>query len=80
MANGNNPVSGTDTNGLTAMLNSLVKLDRQLRRCSAEYQAFPEWFRSNAAVKSILKTYFERWYQAMITVVNKYDLESHAGT
>lgn len=78
MANGNNPVGGTDTNGLTAMLNSLVKLDPAIHAGAVQnIRLSPEWFRNNAAaVKSILKTYFEKGgTQAMITVVNKYDLE-----
>ena len=75
---GSNPVGGTDTNGLTAMLNSLVKLDPAIHAGAVQnIRLSPEWFRNNAAaVKSILKTYFEKGgTQAMITVVNKYDLE-----
>lgn len=78
MANANNPTGGTDKKGLTAMLNSLTKLDPQIHAGSVQnIRLSPELFKNNGAiVKSILKTFFESGgTQAMITVVNKTDLE-----
>ena len=78
MANANNPVGGSDKTGLTAMLNSLVKLNPAIHAGAVQnIRLSPELFRDgHAAVKSILKTYFENGgTQAMITVVNKSDLE-----
>jgi pyruvate-formate lyase len=78
MANANNPVGGMDTNGITAMLNSLssfppdnhagsvqnIKLDRDV------FSRAPE------KVRALLDSYFENGgTQAMITVVGRKDLE-----
>ena len=78
MANANNPFPGNDKKGLTAMLNSLVKLRPDNHAGAVQNMKFsPELFRSGGViVKSLLKTYFEQGgTQAMISVVNRKDLE-----
>lgn len=78
MANANNPWSGNDKKGLTAMLNSLAKLRPDIHAGSVQNMKFsPELFKNDGRiVKSVLKTYFEKGgTQAMISVVNKHDLE-----
>lgn len=78
MANGNNPTGGTDKRGLTAMLNSLVKLDTHIHAGSVQNMKFsPELFNGHREVaKAALQTYWENGgAQAMITVVSRDDLE-----
>lgn len=78
MANANNPMGGNDRKGLTAMLNSLVKLRPDIHAGAVQNMKFsPELFKNNGAVvKTVLKSYFEDGgTQAMISVVNKADLE-----
>lgn len=78
MANANNPWSGNDKKGLTAMLNSLVKLRPDFHAGAVQNMKFsPELFRDGGAVvKSVLKTYFDNGgTQAMISVVSREDLE-----
>lgn len=78
MANGNNPTGGTDRRGLTAMLNSLTKLDTHLHAGSVQNMKFsPELFNGHRnVVKAALQTYWENGgAQAMITVVGREDLE-----
>ncbi len=78
MANANNPWGGNDKKGLTAMLNSLVKLSPDIHAGSVQNMKFsPELFRNDGfIVKSVLKSYFDNGgTQAMISVVNRNDLE-----
>lgn len=78
MANGNNPTGGTDRRGLTAMLNSLTKLDTHLHAGAVQNMKFsPELFNAHRDVaKAALQTYWENGgAQAMITVVSRGDLE-----
>lgn len=78
MANGNNPAGGTDTRGLTAMLNSLAKLDTHIHAGSVQNMKFSrELFNGHRdVVKAALETYWENGgAQAMITVVSRGDLE-----
>lgn len=77
MANGNNPYGGTDKNGVTAMLNSLVKLDTHIHAGAVQNMTFSrELFCENREIlKSLLATYFKNGgQQAMITVLNRNDL------
>ncbi|HEY5585981.1 MAG TPA: pyruvate formate lyase family protein [Ruminiclostridium sp.] len=79
MANANAPSGGNDKKGLTAFLNSLVKLTPEIHAGMVQNMKFsPELFKnSGIVVKSVLQTYFEKGgTQAMITVVNKDDLEN----
>lgn len=79
MANGNNPAPGRDTTGLTAMLNSLSKLDCSIHAGAVQNMKFSnEMFRNNGTqVRALLNTYFEQGgAQAMITVVGREDLKN----
>ncbi len=78
MANGNNPSSGTDKNGVTSMLNSLSKLRHDNHAGMVQNVRFSrETFMSaREKVWGVLEGYFERGgAQAMITVVGKEDLK-----
>ena len=78
MANANNPAGGTDKNGVTAMLNSLVKLRTDIHAGAVQNLTFsPELFNDNRPVlESLLKTYFRKGgQQCMINVLNRGELE-----
>ena len=79
MANANNPTPGSDTSGVIPFLNSLIKLDPSLHAGATQNMKFTkEWFGPmRTKMDALLKTYFSRGgAQAMITVVDKKDLES----
>ena len=79
LANGNNPASGTDRNGITAFLNSLTRLDPCIHAGAVQNMKFSkEWFGTmRPKFEALLKTYFHKGgTQAMITVVCRDDLES----
>lgn len=79
MNNGNAPSGGSDKEGVTAMLNSIVKPDTSIHAGAVQNMKFSRrMFKENREeLKALLKTYFERGgQQAMITVVNKNDLEN----
>jgi pyruvate-formate lyase len=79
LTNGNNPAPGADRLGVTAFLNSLVKLDPGLHAGCVQNMKFSrEMFgRSRPGLEALLGTYWERGgTQAMITVVSKSDLEA----
>ncbi|MBN1300198.1 MAG: hypothetical protein JW995_03195 [Melioribacteraceae bacterium] len=79
MNNGNNPTSGYDKNGVTAMLNSLVKPRTDIHAGAVQNLKFSKnMFREKRDIlKSLLQTYFDNGgAQAMITVVDKDDLRS----
>jgi pyruvate-formate lyase len=79
MNNGNAPSSGNDRNGITALLNSMVKPRVDIHagavqnlKCSRELFA-----RNRSEVDALIKTYFARGGpQLMLTVVNRDDLAS----
>jgi pyruvate-formate lyase len=78
MANANNPTGGADKNGITAMLNSLVKLDPSYHAGAVQNMKFSREMFNNSRekVKALLDTYFEKGgAQAMISVLNRNDLE-----
>lgn len=78
LANGNNPTGGMDKNGVTAMLNSLVKLSPRHHAGSVQNMRFSkEMFeRLLPKTKGLLSGYFHNGgTQAMITVLNRGDLE-----
>ena len=78
MANANNPVGGTDQNGVTAMLNSLVKLRTDIHAGAVQNLTFsPELFNKNRPIlEALLKTYFRNGgQQCMINVLHRGDLE-----
>lgn len=79
MANANNPMGGMDKNGITAMLNSLVKPDTDIHAGSTQNLKFSKsMFRQLLPkTKILLKTYFDNGgSQAMINVLNRNDLEN----
>jgi len=79
MANANNPVGGTDKNGLTAMLNSLTKLDTHIHAGAVQNMTLSKelFTEQKEVMKNILKTYFKKGgQQAMINVLNRHDLEN----
>ncbi len=78
MANGNNPGGGSDINGPTAFLNSLVKPSPFIHAGAVQNMKFSrEMFTAKKDIlKSLLETFFENGgQQAMITVTDKNELE-----
>lgn len=77
-ANGNTPTAGADKNGITAFLNSILKVDPMVH---AGYVHNIKLSRSSMTtyrrpIEALLKSYFQRGgQQAMITVTNRGDLE-----
>ncbi len=79
MANANNPTGGMDKNGITAMLNSLVKPDISVHAGAVQNMRFSrEMFGSMLPkLKGLLRAYFENGgAQTMITVLSRGDLEA----
>lgn len=79
LANANNPSPGQDRSGATAFLNSLVKLDPSLHAGAVQNMKFARsMFTGNRAkLRAMMEVYFASGgAQAMITVVNRQDLES----
>ncbi len=79
MANGNNPMSGMDTAGVTALLNSLVKPDTHIHAGAVQNMRFSkEMFTTlRPKLEALLRTYFENGgAQTMITVLSRGDLEA----
>jgi len=77
MANANNPAPGTDKNGLTAMLNSLLKPSHDNHAGMVQNIRFTkETFQSSRQkVSAVIDNYFERGgAQAMISVIGRDDL------
>ncbi len=77
MANANNPAGGTDVSGVTAMLNSLVKLRTDIHAGAVQNMTFSrEFFCDNRpALEAVLAAYFRNGgQQAMINVLNRGDL------
>ena len=77
MANANNPWNGTDRNGLTAMLHSLVKLDPAIHAGAVQnIMLSPSLFLGGPhRVLPLVKAYFAMGgTQAMLSVVNHEDL------
>lgn len=78
MSNGNNPQSGNDKNGPTAMLNSLNKLTPCIHGGAVQNMKFSkELFNNNREIaKSLLDVYFkDGGAQIMVTVVGREELE-----
>ncbi len=79
LANGNNPSSGADVNGVTAFLNSLVRLDPGIHAGAVQNMKFTkDWFgEMRPKFDALLRTYFAQGgTQAMISVVSREDLEA----
>jgi len=78
MSNANNPQSGADKNGPTAMLNSLLKLEAKYHAGSVQNIKFSKGlFNSRRPlVNALMASYFERGGpQLMVSVVGKGELE-----
>jgi len=78
MANGNNPTSGYDENGITAFLNSISKPPTDLHAGAVQNMKFgPDMFTTHREkLESLLSTYFNNGgQQAMLTVVDRDVLE-----
>ncbi len=78
-ANANNPSPGMDVNGVTAMLNSIVKPDPSIHAGCVQNMRFSKemFLGEQAKVTALLDTYFASGgTQAMITVVGKDDLQN----
>jgi len=79
MNNGNAPSSGNDIEGLTAMLNSIVKPDPSIHAGAVQNMKFSKelFTDKREELKALLQTYMEKGgTQAMITVVSRDDLEN----
>jgi pyruvate-formate lyase len=79
LANGNTPTAGNDRRGVTAFLNSVVKLDPSEHAGYVHNMKFTRsMFREDREkVSALLKAYFANGgTQAMITVVGRGDLEA----
>jgi len=79
MANANNPAAGSDRNGLTAMLNSILKPSHSNHAGMVQNMRFTRetWTHGDGKAQVLLKDYFGRGgAQAMITVVGKEDLQN----
>ena len=80
MANANSPVGGADRNGVTAMLNSIVKPDASLHAGSVQNMKFSkEMFSKEMRPKleALLATYWAAGgTQAMLNVLGREDLEN----
>ena len=79
MANAINPVGGMDTNGPTAMLNSLLKIPSEHHAGTVQNMKFSRGMAERCPQK--LRALLDAWFagggtQAMITVVGKKDLEN----
>lgn len=78
MNNGNSPSSGADRSGVTAFLNSILKPSTAIHAGAVQNMKFSGdlFARHRASLEALLETYFEAGgAQAMITVVNRRDLE-----
>ncbi|MDR1617803.1 MAG: hypothetical protein LBS06_01990 [Treponema sp.] len=79
LANANNPASGSDKNGLTAMLNSIVKVPHNNMAGMVQNLRFTRetWSHQDGKVQALIADYFDRGgAQAMITVVGREDLRN----
>lgn len=77
LANANNPSPGMDKNGVTAFLNSLVKIAPDIHAGYVQNMKFSKsWFEQDRGkFETLMRTYFKNGgTQAMITVLNREDL------
>ena len=77
MSNANNPAPGTDKNGLTAMLNSILKLRHDNHAGMVQNMRFTRetWYNPDGKARALVDDYFARGgAHAMITVVGREDL------
>ncbi len=77
LANANNPAPGKDRQGTTAFLNSLVKLRPDLHAGAVQNMKFSRhmFTESLPKLQTLLRVYFRKGAQAMLTVINPGELE-----
>lgn len=77
MANANNPSGGMDKNGVTAFLNSLVKLDNSIHAGAVQNMKFTKemFIKYRDKMEFLLKAYFQKGQQAMLNILDKGVLE-----
>lgn len=77
MANANNPSGGADQCGVTAFLNSLVKLDCTLHAGAVQNMKFSRSLLTEhrQQFEMLMQAYFTRGQQAMLNILNRGDLE-----
>ena len=79
MSNGNNPQSGADLNGPTAMLNSLAKMRADIHAGSVQNIKFSKriFNKDRNNIKALFHTYFKKGGpQLMVTVVGAEELQA----
>ena len=79
MANANTPAGGNDKKGVTALINSLVKPSHAIHAGTVQNMRFGRdlYTADRPRFEVILSTYFKKGgAQAMITVINRGDLEN----
>lgn len=77
MSNANNPQSGADINGPTAMLNSLAKIRADINAGTVQNIKFSKrmFDQERTKIKALFKTYFKKGGpQLMVNIVNQADL------
>ena len=75
---GNNPTAGSDKNGVTALLNSLVKANTHIHAGAVQNLKFSKSMlgQNRPVFDTLMQTYFKNGgAQAMLTVVGRGDLE-----
>ena len=77
MSNANNPVGGMDKSGITAFLNSLVKLDNTIHAGAVQNMKFSrEMFgRYRKETEALLSVFFQKGQQAMLNILDRGALE-----
>ena len=78
MSNGNSPVNGADKNGLTALINSMTKMDTSIHACANQnFKLSTRMFENNYRdIISVIETFFAKGGQQMnLSVINQADLE-----
>lgn len=78
LANGNTPTAGNDKSGVTAFLNSIVKVDPTVHAGYVHNMKFSKrmFKEERANLEFLLDTYFRNGgQQAMLTVLDRGDLE-----
>ena len=75
---GHAPTAGADRNGLTALLNSVVRIDPVNGGATTNFKLSPDWFTgSQSKAETLFGVYFAKGgMHATVTVVNRGDLEA----
>ncbi len=78
LSNGNNPTNGCDTNGITALICSMTKMDTSIHACGNQnLKVSPYMFQNNAAgIKAVISSFFEMGGQQLnLSIVDQSALE-----